>query len=268
MPDRRTYSEDQVREIMRRATQKQRESTDRHDPNGLSLDEIKRIANELGVDPDFIEQAAGEIGSRQVAISESRWLGGPTEVRVSDKFAGRLDDRAQSVVAQIIRKHSGQDSGRIETIGSSLTWRSSENNAVPASSTVVDAGDHCTIDSKVNLNGMGILLQLPFFLLAMFSLLAYTDKGQPLTAAILILSAIVLAIGGRYVFAAMGKTATRRLTEGTDEIVASLSQLSAASGRTGERTPEPSMQEPSLSIPETDAFETDADSPQRHRERD
>src|SRR5690606_14378349 len=57
----RTYSEQEVRDVLQRAAELQMHAARRVDNSvGLTLSELEQIAHESGLDPTFVRQAASE----------------------------------------------------------------------------------------------------------------------------------------------------------------------------------------------------------------
>ncbi|MEX0770186.1 MAG: hypothetical protein WD035_05610 [Balneolaceae bacterium] len=68
----RIFSEDEVQILIKRAAEleAERSVSGRSRENGLSIDEIKKVASEAGLDPKFIEQAASELDSTLSDVAE------------------------------------------------------------------------------------------------------------------------------------------------------------------------------------------------------
>ena len=84
----RTYSQDEVREIIRRATEataerERRESED----SGLSMDDLADLATSAGIDPDVMLQAARSLDREVHEPFEKRMLG----VKISAAHAIRVE---------------------------------------------------------------------------------------------------------------------------------------------------------------------------------
>jgi len=96
----RLYSEKDIGRLIQRATelQQQNESTER----GLSLDEIKQFAAELGVDPIYMEQAASDLEGANVEDTGITITGAPfhtSSTRVVDGFIE--DDQWDEMILQL-----------------------------------------------------------------------------------------------------------------------------------------------------------------------
>lgn len=74
----RRYSEEEVAEILDRATKVREEASGRQlsSPRGLTLAELKEIGAEAGIDTDLIERAAGEIDRPTPSTEPKRRMAG------------------------------------------------------------------------------------------------------------------------------------------------------------------------------------------------
>ena len=62
MPD-RVFTEEEVKEIVRRASEQQAEDAERRQAreHGLTLDDLERLGAEVGLDPAYLRRAADEV---------------------------------------------------------------------------------------------------------------------------------------------------------------------------------------------------------------
>ncbi len=131
MPD-RSYSDEEFALILQRASELQ----DRSDvgapqlpgptgggptPTGMSLETIRDIAQEVGLEPRFIDRAAAAI-ARDVTVGKPGLLGGPLSHHLGDTFARSLTDGERTELLDVIRgvlRHEGVTN---EVMGS-LEWK-------------------------------------------------------------------------------------------------------------------------------------------------
>lgn len=173
MPDKR-YTEDELKDIMRRATEKQRIARESSGTFGLSLDEVKRIAREVGIDPVYIEQAALDIGGGAEDVDEIPLVGGPHAYRYRRVVQGRFNSETMSKMAQIIRRHSKSDAGHVETYGNSLHWRTSSSNAVKRTVDVRELRDgRVEIEASSRLVDLAWVMQLATIFMAVISVFLF-----------------------------------------------------------------------------------------------
>lgn len=115
----RLYSEKDIGRLIQRATelQQESESTER----GLSLDEIKQFAAELGVDPNYMEQAASDLeesNGRDPAITIS---GAPFHSSTTRVVNGFIEDDEWDEMVLQLRSVEGVR-GEISDFGKIREW--------------------------------------------------------------------------------------------------------------------------------------------------
>jgi hypothetical protein len=121
----RRYTEEEIQAIFRRATERQ-EATGAADPHrGLTLDELKAIGAESGIDPAHVEAAVADIergAMEPAALSPlERLYGLSASIRVNRVVPGVMDDATWNDVVDVLRSvfnTRGQD----ETIGPIREW--------------------------------------------------------------------------------------------------------------------------------------------------
>lgn len=121
----RHYSEQEIQAIFRRATERQ-EAAGSADPHrGLTLDELKAIGAESGIDPAHVEAAVAEIERGDMDAGSlshlERVYGLPASIRVERIVPGSMDDATWDDALDVLRSvfnTRGQD----ETIGPIREW--------------------------------------------------------------------------------------------------------------------------------------------------
>jgi len=124
-PPNRRYSEQEIQAIFRRATERQG-ATDTDDPHrGLTLDELKAIGAESGIDPAHVEAAVADIERGAVDVPSlsllERFYGLPASIRMERVVPGTMDDATWYDTVDILRSvfnTRGQD----ESIGPIREW--------------------------------------------------------------------------------------------------------------------------------------------------
>ncbi|MEQ1935384.1 MAG: hypothetical protein ABL962_16115 [Fimbriimonadaceae bacterium] len=112
MPDSKRYSEREVAEILRLASEHQPLAT----TDGLSLDEIKSVAGELGLDTEAIESA-----SRVVDRGGSAKTAATTQFECVRSFNGELTDDGWEEVIAKMRQRTGIQ-GTMTERGATREW--------------------------------------------------------------------------------------------------------------------------------------------------
>lgn len=127
-PDRR-YNEEEIRVVLERAIARQ-EAARHPEPyeDGLTLDELRRLAAEVGVEPRFVEAAAAEL-DRPAAQESNPFLGGPLHVRAERVVEGELAEADVAPLIEALRDGlKTQQGGRIETLAGSVAWIAKDKN--------------------------------------------------------------------------------------------------------------------------------------------
>jgi hypothetical protein len=121
----RRYSEEEIQTIFRRASERQ-EAAGTADPHrGLTLDELKAIGAESGIDPAHVEAAVADIERGDVAPAAlsplERLYGLPASIHVDRILPGTMDEATWNDAVDILRSvfnTRGQD----EWIGPIREW--------------------------------------------------------------------------------------------------------------------------------------------------
>lgn len=217
MPHNRKYNEHEIRQLMRRATEKQRRSNE-EDAAGLSLEEIKRIAAEVGVNPKFVEMAAEELGDDSLTTKVSKVLGGSYELESKRRTPGVLDGKAMAAIAASIRQHSKSDAGHIETLGDSLHWRTSSGNINTRSLIVSDDGGNCSISASAAYGGYAALLQMAPGFMTLIGIMMIAGKGELAPGIALLSIAAVLFVAMRFAYSSIARKMEKDSIELVDEV--------------------------------------------------
>lgn len=106
-PNSRHYTEKEIQAIFRRATERQEVAGSTDPREGLTLEELKTIGAESGIDPAHIEGAAAEL-ERGDATTESlsgveRFYGTPASIHTERVLPGTMDDDTWDDVVEVLR---------------------------------------------------------------------------------------------------------------------------------------------------------------------
>jgi hypothetical protein len=121
----RRYSEKEIQAIFRRATERQ-EAAGAADPHrGLTLDELKAIGAESGIDPAHVEAAVadierGDMEPASLSLLEQLY-GLSASIRVERVLPGPMDDATWDDVVEVLRS-TFNTRGQDETIGPIREW--------------------------------------------------------------------------------------------------------------------------------------------------
>lgn len=156
--DERRFSDEEIREILKKAVEKKATSTSLVKSEGLSLAELKVIGEEVGIDPLRLDDAA-----RAVALGKinrpSSILGGPTVLSFERKVEGVFDSEDTSEVLSVIRRTMGLQ-GEADEVHGSLEW-SAKTDLGERYVTLSARDDKTTIFGSSNLTNAAVLTYLP-----------------------------------------------------------------------------------------------------------
>lgn len=123
MSDQRRYHEDEIAEILERATQEDSAATasTRGGSRGLTLAELQDIGSEVGIAPDRIAEAAKAVG-RSDSVGRSRtFLGAPRSVSRVVRIHRALDDDEWTRLVVDLRETFGAV-GNVKIHGPLRSW--------------------------------------------------------------------------------------------------------------------------------------------------
>jgi len=129
LPDKRRYSDEEVKAILERATEVQADpgASRLTDPDGMTLEELEEIAREADIDPGRVRRAAEEM---DVAASTSEFgsgfLGAPTRLRIHRIVEGEASADTMDTLIGVIERLAGTGEPRL--IGGTLSWKSGEGD--------------------------------------------------------------------------------------------------------------------------------------------
>jgi hypothetical protein len=150
----RRYSEEQVALILRRAAQLDAGLDGSDIGDGLTLDEIERIARDVGLAPDLVARAAAQIDAREPGAAE-RIFGGPVHFDAEYETRGELPRERYGDVVAAIRRVLGQ-SGKTSEVLDGLEWKS-VGETTQVSVTVRPAGGHTKVQVLADRGGSAMI---------------------------------------------------------------------------------------------------------------
>ena len=115
----RRFSDEEVALILRRAAELEGGQTQ---SGGLTLAEIRRVAQEAGIHPDLVERAAAMLQHQRRGAAD-RVFGGASLYLVEQDAPGELPRAAFGDVADAIRRVMGDD-GQTKEVLDALEWKS------------------------------------------------------------------------------------------------------------------------------------------------
>ena len=199
----RVYSDDEFALILQRAAELQDradgaaarlpDSADRASTtDGLSLEAVRDIAQEVGLEPRFVDQAAASL-ALDPATKGLKLLGGPRSHHVSDTFARTLTAAQQVELLDVIRgavRHSGE----VREVMGSLEWRTVGRMS---QTTVTINSDDDSVAVRVfnDLSGIAVLTWVPAIVIGLGVGGIVVDTLQPSLLVTVSILGVAAAVG-------------------------------------------------------------------------
>ena len=156
----RRYTEDQVSEILKHATDLQAEESTpgRGSAEGMTLAEIQEIAAEVGIDPRHLQTAAARLDRPEPSGLGVALAGGPLLVSVERVVPGEMsEDDFARIVPDIQQASTGH--GNATMVGSTLTYSAETGQKQRTLQVVVSSQDGQTlIRAEERLHGLAAAL--------------------------------------------------------------------------------------------------------------
>lgn len=193
-------------------------------PAGLSLEEIKAIGAEVGIDPALIERAARLIPRRRSKTVFERLIGGPLRHRIDVQFPTALtQDGATHLLSAVRAETDKQGQGQADAAG--MSWHSE-----PAASRVSVTAHADHDGTKVRLAVDRTAMFLPFAIMALmamvFWLFVVAEEVESLGDVFLYLA---IPGGGLAIARALWASSTRAIEERTNALLHAVSRSIAES---------------------------------------
>ncbi|HEX4932346.1 MAG TPA: hypothetical protein VFV33_04150 [Gemmatimonadaceae bacterium] len=182
----RTYTDQEVALILRRAMERQEDGAERRE--GLALRDVREIAREIGVDPALVTEVAEQLPLTGGA-SETRWLGEPRhyEIRLMHDAAltpGQLQDLMMQV------RSLAQQQGQLREVLGALEW-TAVGSVDQLAVTARTSGDRTTVQIVADRSGAATLSAIGFIAAGLF--------GAAVTGSVIepgVLGGVALMMGG------------------------------------------------------------------------
>ncbi len=127
-PSDRKYSDQQVALIIRRAAELKEQSGGLSAGDGLSLESVREIAAEIGVESRFVDRAAALLVD-QPPVQANSLLGGPLRVQLQDTYDRKLSEQELRDLLGIVRQVLHRQGEVQEALGS-LEWKYESLDAI------------------------------------------------------------------------------------------------------------------------------------------
>lgn len=170
----RRYGDDEVQQLLERATQLQQAGEPEHPEDGVTLAELEEAAAEVGIQPRYIRRAAAFVGnrgaransaiSRVPGVSPHRLIQGEIGDEDWNSLIGELEHIMGEGTIKVTARSAGSFAGRCK----SLQWHSANGGiwvhlTSKAGKTKLWAGDESAADKLVNVLGGSLAVLVPFF---------------------------------------------------------------------------------------------------------
>lgn len=164
MATERTYTDQEVALILRRAMERQDDGPER--TGGLALRDVREIAREIGIDPELVTEVAGQLPLAGSGV-EGRWLGEPMryELRLSHD-APSTPEQLQDLMMQI--RSLMQQQGQVHEVLGALEWKTGadlDQVAITARS----HADRTTVQIVADRGGAAAVSAIGFTAIGLFS---------------------------------------------------------------------------------------------------
>lgn len=160
----RKYNDEEFALILRKASQIQDGSGGADTDAGLSLDEIRAIAREVGIDPTAVDRAAALVprtASRRDAFS--RVMGGPTLYRLESTVQGTMSETDMARMLDSVRR-AAEHHGKVEYGPRGFEWSTQGDvNQINVTALPLEDGLHIRVTAD---RGGAALLTVFFSFLA------------------------------------------------------------------------------------------------------
>jgi len=160
----RTFTDQEVALILRRAMERQEDGAERRD--GLALRDVREIAREIGVDPELVSEVAGQLPTAGGA-GESRWLGEPMryELRLAHDAAS-TPEQLQDLMMQV--RSITQQQGQLHEVLGALEWTTG-GDLDQLAVTARTRGDRTTVQIVADRGGAAAVSAIGFTAIGLFA---------------------------------------------------------------------------------------------------
>ncbi|MDX1618250.1 MAG: hypothetical protein R3224_05660 [Balneolaceae bacterium] len=152
MDDRYRFDRDEIANILKRASElehRNREAAEEdEDRVGLTLQELREVAGDVGIDPGYVQQAIEELSAPAPPVF-ARLLGGPFSHFISEEADRPLDDTTwEEVVTEIRKIHGGI--GKTGKRGNTYEWEQRKREVGYIQISLASKEDHTRIHLNAN----------------------------------------------------------------------------------------------------------------------
>lgn len=218
-----SFNEKQVSAILKRATELQ--AGDEGAAHGLTLDELRSIAAEVGIDSRFVEQAAFETQRPAQKKAGFSFWGAPVRLTEERVLARPVDEDEWGAMVEEMRRVYGQV-GTVSGVGGTRTWSYGGRRATTAAAVSLTQrrGRTCVTAQRNLEHQIGATFAPAGSYLVGFSVLVAAGQLFTLTPPFSFFAALALLLSGffalRAVMGHIGWKEQRKMTDMLDRLEA------------------------------------------------
>lgn len=213
------FTDEEAKEILRRAVDVDHSSVG-GSVEGVSLSELKAIAEEVGIAPQAVDQAARSL-QRSLPSKRGGFFGGPRSLEVEGHAGAPLDRTNTAEVLALIRGALGRK-GQATEIHGSVEWAGG-SEMVEEYVTLAPSEGSTVVRAGANLSGLvNLMFGLPLTLSAVLSAVGFMVAADEAAAvgmvmSLLLVPAVFLVL--RVVYGAVVRSEAAKLEGLVEELV-------------------------------------------------
>ena len=150
------FNRDQISKILKRAAELEHKNKINDDGDSLSVEELQKVAEEVGLHPKYIRLAAEELEQPSPSIL-SKLIGGPFNYRHSSITEGSLSDEKWEEIVAEIRRGIGKN-GKPSKFGKTFEWELREDESEYIQIYASPQGDQTRIQINADLKNHAALI--------------------------------------------------------------------------------------------------------------
>ncbi|MBX3095525.1 MAG: hypothetical protein KF812_01560 [Fimbriimonadaceae bacterium] len=151
----RRFTEKQVAEVIRRATEIQAGASQTSSAGSITESNLRDAAREIGLDASVVAQAIAQI-DREPQVRRKGFWGGPLAAHSEVAFQGTITEADWEEIVADIRKALGE-TGEISTRGSTFEWNSTGGGVATTTITVTQSNHVVKVTAHSRTNGLAFI---------------------------------------------------------------------------------------------------------------
>jgi hypothetical protein len=228
MPDERVFSEQEVGHIIRRAVEISEEGPGHGYTPGVTLNELEKIAAEVGVPPDALARAIEEAGQRKGKRKAFRFVEEFERV-----VEGELQPENFDVLAEGVTPVGNIGQPTMAQFGRSASmsiWAGTGQAKVDVSS----RNGRTRLRVRSNTSFQGLMTLYPGFIGAVIAVVVGSENGMSLVGLMIALPVVLLALFLFFVLGQKGHRKAEKLADGLRDRIADTIVQQASSPSTSQ----------------------------------